>query len=153
MPIEEIVRSAIFIGRVRVGKTERVRYRGEFGQLAHLEPVDVIDGDSSATRISVLADSNVRCARDYYTRDQDMLVFLEPEESLLHTINYQYGHFQILGEVVKGWRDKNNRRCDRPYAEVREEIVRYLDAARKPPGQQPAPAPPPPVRPPSAQTQ
>jgi hypothetical protein len=135
MPIEEMVRSSIFIGRIKVMKIDRVRYRGEYGQLAQLAPVDVIDGDYMATNISVLANANVRCASDNYIKHQEMLVFLEPEDSLLRTINYQYGQFPIVEDVVKGWRDKNNKPCDKPYGEVRNEILRYIEAARKPPGQ------------------
>jgi hypothetical protein len=149
MPIEEIIRNSIFIGRVKVMKTDRVRYRGEYGQLAQLAPVDVIDGDYTATNISVLANANVRCASDNYIRHQEMLVFLEPEDSLLRTINYQYGQFPIVGDLVKGWRDKNNKICDRSYGEVRDEILRYIEAARKPPGQNikqpPVPQRPPPL--------
>jgi hypothetical protein len=61
-----------------------------------------------------------------------MLVFLEPEDSLFHTVNYQYGQFQIVGEIVKGWRDQNNKPVDKPYTEVRQEILAYVNAVRNP---------------------
>src|SRR5947209_5027767 len=82
MPPEELVRNAILIGRIKVLKTDKARYRGSYGQVAVLLPVDVIDGDFTLTEINVLARSNVRCAEDVYKRDQEMLVFLEPEDSL-----------------------------------------------------------------------
>jgi hypothetical protein len=75
-----------------------------------------------------------------------MLVFLEQQESLFHTVNYQYGQFQIVGEIVKGWRDKTNKPVDKPYAEVRQEIVALVNAAHAPPVDPAAPKPP--VKPP-----
>jgi hypothetical protein len=149
MPIDEIVHNSILIGRVRVQKTEKARYRGEFGQLATLIPVDVIDGDFTLKELNVLARSNVRCAEDSYVRDEEVLVFLEPQDSLFHTVNYQYGLFRIVGDLVRGWRDKGNKPCDKPYPEVRAEILNYVNAARKPPAQkQPgAPQPQPPAQP------
>jgi hypothetical protein len=141
MPLEELIRTSILIARIKVKKTERARYRGEFGQLATLVPLDVIDGDFTLKEINVLAHSSVRCAEDNYDRDSEMLVFLEPEDSLFRTVNFQYGQFLIVGNVVKGWRDKG-KSCDKPYGEVREEILRYLTFGRRPSSQ------PPPVQPP-----
>lgn len=143
MPIDEMVHSSILIGRVKVQRTEKARYRGEFNQLATLIPVDVIDGDFTLKELNVLARSNVRCAEDSYNRDEELLVFLEPQDSLFHTVNYQYGQFRIIGDLVRGWRDKENKSCDKPYGEVRAEILHYLTAARKPPSLTPSPEPPP----------
>jgi len=149
MPIDEVVHNSILIGRMKVHKTEKIRYKGEYLQLATLLPADVIDGDFTLKEINVLARSNVRCAEDTYTRDEEMLVFLEPADSLFHTVNYQYGQFRIIGDLVRGWRDKSNKFCDKPYAEVRDEILRYIAAWRKPPSaNRPAgPQQPPPVQP------
>ena len=139
MPVEELVRQAILIARVRVHKVDRARYRGEFAQLSVLYPLDVIEGDFTLKEINVLARSSVRCAEDNYIRDDEMLVFLEPQDSLFHTVNYQYGQFPIVGEIVKGWRDQANKPIDKPYAEVRREIQAYVSAAHspKPEGEQP----------------
>jgi hypothetical protein len=67
-----------------------------------------------------------------YEAKQEMLVFLRPEDSLFRTMNFQYGEFQIIGDLVKGWRDKNNNNVDKPYAEVRKEIEEYLKLLRNP---------------------
>jgi hypothetical protein len=149
MPVNEVARNAILIARVKVHKVEKAKYRGMFAQLALLRPVDVIEGDFTLKDINVLARSNVRCAEDNYAEDQEMLVFLEQMESLFHTVNYQFGQFLIVGDIVKGWRDKANKPVDKPYAEVREEIVNYINDAHTPKveGEQPKPPPPPAKRP------
>jgi hypothetical protein len=149
MPTDELTKQSILIARVRVHKVDKARYRGEFTQLAVLRPVDVIEGDFTLKEINVLARSSVRCAEDNYTRDDDMLVFLEPQDSLFHTVNYQYGQFSIVGEIVKGWRDKANKPIDMPYAEVRREIQAFVTAAHtpKPEGEEPQ-KPKQPVKPP-----
>ena len=109
----------------------------------------VIEGDFTLKEINVLARSSVRCAEDNYTRDDEMLVFLEPVDSLFHTVNYQYGQFPIVGEIVKGWRDKANKPIDKPYAEVRREIQACVTAAHTPkPEGEPPPQPAKPVKPP-----
>jgi hypothetical protein len=138
-PIEELTRQSILIARVKVHKVDKAKYKGEFTQLAVLHPVDVIDGDFTLKEINVLARSSVRCAEDNYTKEDEMLVFLEPQDSLFHTVNYQYGQFPIVGEIVKGWRDKANKPIDKPYAEVRREIQAFVSAAHtpKPEGEQP----------------
>jgi len=153
MPIDEVARQAILIARVKVHKVEKARYRGEFLQLAVLYPVDVIEGDFTLKEINVLARSSVRCAEDNYVKEDEMLVFLEPQDSLFHTVNYQYGQFPIVGEIVKGWRDKANKPIDKPYAEVRREIQAWVTAAHtpKPEGEQPQPAKP--VKPPEPRPQ
>jgi len=132
MPVDEVTRAAILIARVKVHKVEKARYRGEFSQMAVLYPVDVIEGDFTLQEIHVLARSSVRCAEDNYQKQDDMLVFLEPQDSLFHTVNYQYGQFLIVGEIVKGWRDKANKPVDKPYEEVRREIQMCIAAARNP---------------------
>jgi hypothetical protein len=132
MPIDDVTRQAILIARVKIHKVDKAKYRGEFSQLAVLYPVDVIEGDFTLKEINVLARSSVRCAEDNYTRDDEMLVFLEPVDSLFHTVNYQYGQFPIVGEIVKGWRDKANKPIDKPYAEVRREIQACVTAAHTP---------------------
>ena len=40
--------------------------------------------------------------------------------------------FPIVAEIVKGWRDKENKPCDKPYSEVRLEIQGYINAAHAP---------------------
>ena len=139
MPVEELTRQSLLIARIKVHKVEKAKYRGEFNQVAELQPVDVIDGDFTLKEIFVLARSGVRCAEDNYNKDDEMLVFLEPQDSLFHTVNYQYGQFAIAGDVVKGWRDKTNKPVDKPYAEVKGQILACLRAARspKPPNEQP----------------
>ena len=132
MPVDEVTREAILIARVKVHKVEKARYRGEFGQLAVLYPVDVIEGDFTLREINVLARSSVRCAEDNYVKEDEMLVFLEPQDSLFHTVNYQYGQFPIVGEMVKGWRDKANKPIDKPYEEVRREIQMCIANTRNP---------------------
>ena len=157
MPIDDVTRQAILIARVKIHKVDKAKYRGEFSQLAVLYPVDVIEGDFTLKEINVLARSSVRCAEDNYTRDDEMLVFLEPVDSLFHTVNYQYGQFPIVGEIVKGWRDKANKPIDKPYADVRREIQACVTAAHtpKPEGEQPQPPKQPskPVKPPEAPAQ
>ncbi|MEK6288890.1 MAG: hypothetical protein AABO57_24490 [Acidobacteriota bacterium] len=151
-PIAELTRQAILIARVKVHRVDKARYRGEFSQLAVLHPIDVIDGDFTLKEINVLARSSVRCAEDNYTRDEEMLVFLEPEDSLFHTVNYQYGQFPIVGEIVKGWRDKANKPVDKPYEEVRREIQACVSASHTPkPEGTPPQKPPQPVKPPEPQ--
>jgi hypothetical protein len=132
MPVDEMIRGSIWIGRVTVRKVNKANYRGSFSQLALLQVTDTIDGDSSVQERPVLAKSNVPCAMDVYAAKQDMLVFLKPEDSLFRTMNFQYGEFLIIGDLVKGWRDKNNNSVDKPYAEVRKEIEEYLKALRNP---------------------
>lgn len=151
MPIEEVARQAILIARVKVHKVDKAKYRGEFSQMAVLYPLDVIEGDFTLKEINVLARSSVRCAEDNYVKEDEMLVFLEPEDSLFHTVNYQYGQFPIVAEIVKGWRDKANKPIDKPYAEVRSEIQLCVSAAHtpKPEGESP-PKPTPPVKPPGS---
>lgn len=147
MPMDEMTRNSTLIGRVKIHRVEKAKYKGSFFQVVIMRPVDVIEGDFTLKDINVLARSNVRCAEDNYIEAQDMLVFLEPEDSLFHTVNYQYGQFQIVGEIVKGWRDANNKPIDKPYTEVRQEILAYVNAVRTP---KPETTPPPvqPVKPP-----
>jgi hypothetical protein len=150
MPIEEVARQAILIARVKVHKVDKAKYRGEFNQMAVLYPVDVIEGDFTLKELNVLARSSVRCAEDNYVKEDEMLVFLEPEDSLFHTVNYQYGQFPIVAEIVKGWRDKANMPIDKPYAEVRREIQLWISAAHTPKPEEPAPKPTQPVKPPGS---
>jgi len=148
MSVDEMTRNSILIARVRVQKIEKANYRGSFSQVAFLRPVDVIEGDFTLKLISVLARSNVRCAEDNYINEQEMLVLLEPEDSLFHTVNYQYGQFLIANEIVKGWRDANNKPIDKPYADVRQEILGYINAARSSKPDVPPPPPTKPIKPP-----
>jgi len=138
-PIEELTRQAILIARVKVQKVEKANYRGAFNQLAFLKTVDVVDGDFTLKTITVLARSSVRCAEDNYTKDEEMLVFLEPEGSLFQTVNFQFGQFLIVNDVVKGWRDKSNQPMDKPYEEVKREIQACIQSSRtaKPNGEHP----------------
>ncbi|HLG15754.1 MAG TPA: hypothetical protein VJH03_14805 [Blastocatellia bacterium] len=150
-PVDELTRSASFIARVKVFKAGKANYRGSYSQLAVVRPSDVIVGDFTLKEVNVLARSNVQCAEDNYTAGQEMLVFLEPEGSLYHTVNFQFGQFLIDGEIVKGWRDKANKPIDKPYGEVRKEIEDYYNAVHNPqPPPQPQPTPPP-AKPPTPQ--
>jgi hypothetical protein len=141
MHADELTRNAIWIGRVKVRKADKANYRGSFSQVATLQPLDVIEGDFTLKELNVLAQSTVRCAEDIYLKDQDVLVFLEPQDSLFHTLNFQYGQFLVVNEVVKGWRDANNNLIDKPYADVRKEIITYVNAAQTPKSQEPPPQP------------
>jgi len=147
-PIGELTRQAILIARVKVQKVDKANYRGAFSQLAVLQPVDVIDGDFTLKAINVLARSSVRCAEDNYTRDDEMLVFLEPEGSLFQTVNFQFGQFPIVNEIVKGWRDKSNQPIDRPYADVKREIQACINASHTPKQNGEQPPKPQPQKPP-----
>lgn len=134
MPIEELTRSATLVARVKVLRVGKASYLGKYSQIATLDPVDIIEGDSKLETVTVLGQANVRCAEDIYIRGNEMLVFLEPADSLLRTVNYQHGHFPIIQEIVKGWRDVTNRPVDRPYPDVRREIELYLSGSPlKPP--------------------
>ena len=147
MPMDELTRNSVLIGRVKVQKADKANYRGSFSQIVILRPVDVIEGDFTLKQINVLARSNVRCAEDNYIEGQEMIVFLEPEDSLFHTVNFQYGQFPVVNEIVKGWRDANNKPIDKPYEEVRQEILAYINAVRNPKPETPQPQPTP-VKPP-----
>jgi hypothetical protein len=142
MTVDELSRSSTLIARVKVHKIEKARYRGMYTQLAILRPVDVLEGDFTLSELNVLARSNVPCAEDNYVPGQEMLVFLEPQESLFHTVNFQYGQFPVVGEIVKGWRDKANKPIDKPYTEVRQEVLAYIDAMHSPKTDKPETKPP-----------
>jgi len=137
MPIDELARGASFIGRVKVVKVEKINYRGSYGQLATVTPVEVIDGDIRLKKISILSKSNIQCAEDDYIVGQEMLVFLVPADSLFRTLNFQYGQFLIAGNVVRGWRDKNNKPVDKLYVDAQKEIECILN-----PNQTPSQTPP-----------
>jgi hypothetical protein len=145
IPVEELTRSSAWIARVKVQKVEKANYRGSYSQLATLRPLDVIEGDFTLKEVNVLSRSNVPCAEDDYVKDQEMLVFLEREDSLYHTVDFQYGQFLIVGEIVKGWRDKANKPIDKPYAEVRQEILAYLNGTQPPKNETKPPQTPPPA--------
>src|SRR5262245_18582265 len=141
MPVDELIRGSTLIARVTVQKVSRANSRGAFNQVAILQAKDVIDGNTSLQQINVLSKSTVACANDVYQKNQEMLVFLVPEDSLYSTQNFQYGQFLIVEEVVKGWRDSANNVTDKPYLEVRKEIEDYLKALRN--QNQPNPTQPP----------
>jgi hypothetical protein len=142
MPADELARTSSFIARVKVLKSGKANYRGMYRQLAIAATLEVIEGDFTLESIYVLARSNVPCAEDHYEKGQEMLVFLEAEAGVFHTVNFQYGQFLIEGEIVKAWRDKSNRTVDKPYAEVRNEILAYLNPNNKPSETPPASKPP-----------
>ncbi|HKP11612.1 MAG TPA: hypothetical protein VJZ91_05855 [Blastocatellia bacterium] len=139
MHADELSRNAIWIGRVKVRRADKANYRGSFTQVAALQPLDVIEGDFTLKELNVLSQSIVRCAEDLYVKDQEMLVFLEPQDSLFHTLNFQYGQFLIVNDVVKGWRDAQNNPADKSYADVRKEIIAYINSAQTPKSQEPPP--------------
>ena len=149
MHADELSRNAIWIGRVKVRRADRANYRGSYTQVAVLQPIDVIEGDFTLKELNVLAQSIVRCAEDSYVKDQEVLVFLEPQDSLFHTLNFQYGQFLIVNDMVKGWRDAQNNPTDKPYADVRKEILTYINAAQTPKSQGPPPQPTPSAQQPS----
>lgn len=132
MPFDELARTSTWIGRVKVLKVSKANLRGQFYQLAILQPVDVIEGDSSLEQINVLAKSNVPCANDVYVMGQELLVFLVSEAGLYRTQNFQYGMFVINEEMVRGWHGKDNLIADKPYGEIRGEIETFLIGWRNP---------------------
>jgi hypothetical protein len=134
MPIEELAKGATFIGRVKVVKVEHINYRGAYGQLATVVPSEVIDGDFTLKKLSILSKSNVQCADDNYVVGQEMLVFLVPADSLFTTLNFQYGQFLIANNVVRGWRDKANKPVDKLYADALKEIDCVINPTQPPPG-------------------
>jgi hypothetical protein len=134
MTVDELAKGSTFIGRVKVVKAEKINYRGAYGQLATVVPTEVIDGDFTLKKLNVLSKSNVQCAEDNYVVGQEMLVFLVPEESLFRTLNFQYGQFQIVGNMVRGWRDKANKPVDKLYADAQKEIECILNPIQAPPG-------------------
>jgi hypothetical protein len=137
MPPDELSRNATWVGRVKVRRADKANYRGSYTQIAMLQPIDVIEGDFTLKELNVLSQSIVRCAEDNYVKDQELLVFLEPEDSLFHTLNFQYGQFPIVNDIVRGWRDAKNNPVDKPYAEVRKEILAYVNATQTPKSQEP----------------
>ena len=149
MPNDELTRNAIWIGRAKVRKAGNANYRGSYAQIATLTPIDVIEGDFTLKELNVLARSTVRCAEDNYQTGEEVLVFLEPQDSLFHTANFQYGQFSVVNDVVKGWREGNNKVVDKPYAEVRRLIIGYINAAQTPKTQEPLPPPPTAQKPPT----
>ncbi|HEU4386592.1 MAG TPA: hypothetical protein VFV34_02260 [Blastocatellia bacterium] len=131
MPPEELTKGALIIARAKVTRSDKARYEGTYSQIATLVLNDTIEGDFTLREVLVFARSNVRCADDNYTEGQEMLVFLVPERGLYHTLNFQYGQFQIVGEMVKSWRNKTNLPSDKPYVDVRREIEAYLTPPAK----------------------
>ena len=134
MPIDELSKSSTFIARVKVVKVEKINYRGAYAQLATVVPSEVINGDFTLKKLSILAKSNVQCAEDNYVVGQEMLVFLVPEESLFRTLNFQFGQFLIANNVVRGWRDKANKPVDKLYADALKEIDCVINPIQAPPG-------------------
>lgn len=122
MPNEELAQSATMICRVRVLKTEKARYEGIYNQLATLQVLEVVNGDTNTKELRVWAQTQTYCANDSYAVGQEMLVFLIRETTFYKTLNYQYGEFAISNETVQGWRDKDKNPANKPYAEVVAEI-------------------------------
>jgi len=148
MPIAELTKSASFIGRVKVIKVENINYRGSYAQIATVSPTEVIDGDFTLKKLNILSRSNVPCAEDNYVLGQEMLVFLVPADSLYTTLNFQYGQFLIVGNVVRGWRDKDNKPVDKLYPDAEKEIECILNPVQPPAGENNPPRPPQPADPP-----
>jgi|AFSR01.1.fsa_nt_gi hypothetical protein len=149
MDTRELVLNADLIARVRVRATKNIR-NPMYGQLATLEIREVIYGDPRHQEVRVWAMSTTYCARDVYVPQQEMLVFLERDQTLFHTVNWQYGQFLINGETVEDWRGRSpgttsgeaaaeagSQRKDaprgqpRPFAEVKQEILTLLEEARR----------------------
>ena len=65
MPIEEVARQAILIARVKVQKVEKARYRGEFNQMAVLNPIDVIEGDNRREALGEIMGKRIHPRRSW----------------------------------------------------------------------------------------
>jgi hypothetical protein len=141
MSTQELAAASLLIARVRVMETDDSDW-GEFGQIATLELVDVIEGDFTLKSVRVLAKSHIACADDNYKKKDESLVFLELRGGLYHTVNFQYGQFRIEGEVVRGWRNADGLANEKPYYSVREEIESIVAGIKnpKPAEEQAAPA-------------
>lgn len=126
MSNEELSQGASMIARVRVIKTEKARYEGVYKQLATLQVLEVIWGDTNAKELRVWSQTQIYCATDSYAAGQEMLVFLTEETTFYRTLNYQYGEFVISNERVQDWRDKDKNAVNKPYAEVVAEIKSAL---------------------------
>jgi hypothetical protein len=131
MTPQELAEAAILIARVRVTETDDSDW-GEFGQIAKVEILDVIEGDFTLKNARVLARSHVACADDHYAKKEEFVVFLEQRGGLYHTVNFQYGQFRVEGEVVKGWRDAEGTAREKPYYSVREDIEAIVAGIRNP---------------------
>jgi hypothetical protein len=156
MPMDELARGSTYIGRIKVVKVENINYRGIYSQLATVAPTEVIDGDPTLKKIIILAKSNVQCAEDNYVVGQEMFVFLAPADSLFRTYDFQYGQFLIVGNMVRGWRDKANKPVDRLYTDAVKEVQYILNPTPAPAGENnpprgPMPGDPPPVPPATSQ--
>ncbi len=159
MDTRELVLSADLIARVRVRSTKSIR-NPMYGQLATLEIIEVIYGDPRRQEVRVWAMSTTYCARDAYAPQQEMLVFLARDQTLFHTVNWQYGQFLMNGDTVEDWRGRSGEVADggatvmatgtseatvaseprrgegprgrpRPFAEVKQEILTLLEEARR----------------------
>ncbi len=152
MDTRELVLSADLIARVRVRSTKSIR-NPMYGQLATLEIIEVIYGDPRRQEVRVWAMSTTYCARDAYAPQQEMLVFLARDQTLFHTVNWQYGQFLMSGDTVEDWRGRpgevadggattmaagaSERRGEAPrgqprsFAEVKQEILTLLEEARQ----------------------
>ncbi|MGQ9897226.1 MAG: hypothetical protein ACUVR8_06690 [Acidobacteriota bacterium] len=153
MDARELVLSADLIARVRVRATKNIRHP-MYGQLATLDILEVIYGDPRRQEVRVWAMSTSYCARDAYVPQQEMLVFLARDQTLFHTVNWQYGQFLVNGSTVEDWRGNSGevaagggtavdtrasgmRRGDtprgrpQPFAEVKQEILTLLEEARQ----------------------
>lgn len=111
METRELVLSADLIARVRVRSTKNIR-NPMYGQLATLEIIEVIYGDPRRQEVRVWAMSTTYCARDAYAPQQEMLVFLARDQTLFHTVNWQYGQFLMSGETVEEWRGRSGEVAD-----------------------------------------
>jgi hypothetical protein len=143
MSTQELATASLLIARVRVQETDDSDW-GEYGQIATLDLVDVIEGDFTLKSVRVLAKSHIACADDYYKKKDEFLVFLELRGGLYHTVNFQFGQFRIEGEVVRGWRNSDGVAVEKPYYSVREEVESIVAGIRnpKPPEEQVAPSQP-----------
>jgi hypothetical protein len=96
MSTQELAVASLLIARARVTDTDESDW-GEYGQIANLDLVDVIEGDFALKSVRVLAWSHVACADDGYKKKDEYLVFLELRGGLYHTVNFQYGQFSHRG--------------------------------------------------------
>lgn len=139
MDTRELTLSADVIARVKVRKVKTISHP-QYAQLANLDVVEMIKGDSRVKELNIWGMSKIYCALDTYVRGQEMLVFLVSDHTLYRTLNWQYGQF-LLGEPkIKGWRAYNNDTLvmvERTYEEAKAEIVAYLESVRQTSGETP----------------
>jgi len=129
MNTTELVLNSLLIARVHVKDTDKSKW-SSFKQVAELELVDIIEGDTTLKKVQVGVKSLIANADDDLDEKQDVLVFLYLEGGFYRILNYQYGRFLIEGDTVIGWRNAENVAVNAPYSAVRAEILSISDNLR-----------------------